>query len=55
MRNEANNGDVADPLNWLQVYFNPDIVEDAGYSVHTETEYDDAGITEMQVIIKRLE
>jgi hypothetical protein len=54
MLNESNNSDVADPLGWLQTYFNADIVNDAGYSVHVEREDDDAGITEMRVIIKRL-
>jgi hypothetical protein len=55
MHNETNNDDVANPLEWLREIFNPDIVEGEGYSVHAETEYDDAGITEMRVIIKRLE
>ena len=55
MLNEQNNSDVANPLHWLQTYFNPNIVEDAGYSVHVEWEDDDAGITEMRVIIERLE
>lgn len=54
MLNELNNGDVADPLGWLQAYFNADIVEDAGYSVHVEREDDDAGITEMKITIERL-
>lgn len=54
MFNETNNSDVANPLDWLQEIFNPDIVEGDGYSVHVETEEDDAGITEMRVIIERL-
>lgn len=55
MLNESNNSDVADPLGWLQQHFNPELVEDAGYSVHVEWEDDDAGITTMSVIIERLE
>jgi len=55
MMNEADNGDVANPLEWLKIIFNPDIVEDAGYSVHVEWDDDDAGITDMKVIIHRLE
>lgn len=54
MLNETNNDDVANPLEWLRETFNSDIVEDEGYSVHVEAEYDDAGITEMRITIERL-
>lgn len=53
MLNEQNNNDVADPLGWLQQHFQPE--KDTGYSVHIEWEDDEAGITEMRVIIERIE
>jgi len=55
MMNETDKDWVANPIGWLQQHFNPELTEDAGYSVHVDWEDDDAGITTMTVIIERLE
>ena len=54
MLNEQNNSDVADPFRWLQRYFTQMIAEGEGHSVHVEWVEDDAGITNMKVVIERL-